>query len=252
MRVAIKIAYDGRTYHGYARQPNLKTIEGEILQALIKHQIIKDIETSNYRPASRTDKGVSALGNILAFDTDYNLNEILLKTGVITSSIIMYGIKKVEPNFNPRYAIQRIYRYYQLKEKLDIEKIQSASKLFIGSHDFSNYARVEFHRNPKRTIDRIEITEKNDYLLIDFYAQTYLWHQIRRIVSALQKVGMEKISNKEIVDALEKPNKKIDFGLASPEPLILMDVLYDFDFSIDTNLLKSRNKLEQQLYKSLM
>jgi len=55
---------------------------------------------------------------------------------------------------------------------------------------------------------------------IDFYAQTFLWHQIRRMISALIKVGKGKITETQIMNALGNPDKKIDFGLASAGPLI--------------------------------
>jgi len=61
MHIAVKFAYDGRKYFGFARQPNLKTIEGEILTVLIRNGLIDDVITSQFRYTSRTDKGVSAL-----------------------------------------------------------------------------------------------------------------------------------------------------------------------------------------------
>ena len=69
MRIVIKFAYDGRKFHGYARQPNLKTVEGELVEALVKHNFLKDTKESVFRSASRTDKNVSALCNVVAFNT---------------------------------------------------------------------------------------------------------------------------------------------------------------------------------------
>ena len=77
MRLAFKFAYDGRKFSGYARQPNLQTIEGELIKTLIQHGFIKDTKQSHFRSASRTDKGVSALGNVIAFNTDCTKNIII-------------------------------------------------------------------------------------------------------------------------------------------------------------------------------
>ena len=77
MRVAIKFAYDGKQFHGYARQPKLKTVEGELLKALVKHGFIEDIKESIFRSASRTDKDVSALCNVVGFNTDASKKRIL-------------------------------------------------------------------------------------------------------------------------------------------------------------------------------
>ena len=72
MRIAIKFAYDGSNFYGYARQPLLRTVEGELIRGLIKHGIIEDTNDSCFRSASRTDKGVSAICNVAAFDTIFS------------------------------------------------------------------------------------------------------------------------------------------------------------------------------------
>ena len=70
MRLALKIAYDGRAFHGFARQPALRTVEGEVRLALEKSHLVEDPDAANVRGSSRTDAGVSAIGNVIAFDTD--------------------------------------------------------------------------------------------------------------------------------------------------------------------------------------
>ena len=69
MRVALKIAYDGTRFHGYARQPNVRTVEGEILHSLRRAKLLDDPRAARFEGASRTDRGVSALGNVIAFDS---------------------------------------------------------------------------------------------------------------------------------------------------------------------------------------
>ena len=65
----MKFGYDGATFHGLARQPGLRTIEGEVVKALSGAYAVRDIRTSRFQSASRTDRGVSALGNGVAFDS---------------------------------------------------------------------------------------------------------------------------------------------------------------------------------------
>ena len=220
MRVAIKFAYDGTIFHGYARQLKLKTVEGDLIKFLVKNGIIEDTKESIFRSASRTDKGVSALGNVLSFKTDKDITHIFEDLNVY-DDIVFYGIKQVDDDFYPRYANQRIYRYYFKDDEYDFEKIIQVLNLFIGTHDFSNFARIEEHKNPIRTIDNITVEKLNEFIIIDFYAQTYLWQQIRRIISAVQKVQHNKITHEMISLALNHPDEKVDFGLARPEPLIL-------------------------------
>ena len=252
MRIAIKFAYDGREFNGYARQPELKTIEGEIIKSLVKHGFIEDTEESYFRSASRTDKGVSALCNVIAFNTDVSKKRILEKLSKEFSSIMIYGIKDVESDFNPRYAKMRQYRYYLPAKDLDIEKITSAAASFTGTRNFSNFSRLEQFKDPIRTIDNIVFTEYNKFLIIDFYAQTFLWHQIRRIISALEKVGKEKLEKEQIVEALCNPDKIVDFGLAPAEPLILRDIVYDFEFEHNKNLLDKLDNIENKIHASIL
>lgn len=254
MRIAIKFAYDGRNFHGFARQPNLKTVEGELIKNLVQHGLIEDAAEAHLRYSSRTDAGVSALGNVITFNTNYSEKQIFQKliNDSTNQDIFVYGIKTVEPDFYPRYAKYRIYRYYLNKNNLDLDEILSTASLFIGEHDFSNFARIEINKDPIRVIDNIVLTEEDDFFVIDFYAETFLWNQVRRIVSAIQKVGIGKLTKKQIKDALENPNKKVDFGLAPPEPLILKDVIYDFEFEYSKNHLEKLEELEKRIILSLL
>lgn len=247
MRIAIKFSYDGRNYYGYARQLQLKTIEGEIINSLMKHGIIENAKDSCFRSASRTDKGVSALCNIFAFNTDTSKKQMLQDLSSELTDIVFYGIKHVEPDFNPRYANQRQYRYYLFKKNFDVEKIIISAALFTGEHDFSNFAQAESFRNPVRTIDNIVFEETHDFLIIDFFAQTFLWHQIRRIVSALAKVGHGKLEKEQIIEALAIPEKKVDFGLAPAEPLVLKTIVYNFEFEYDEKLLEKTRNMEKRI-----
>lgn len=251
MRVAVKFAYDGTKFHGYARQPNVKTVEEELLTILLQHNIITDAKTACVRTASRTDKGVSALGNVIAFNTDTWNETVFQDLTEKREDIIIYGFVQVEPDFYPRYAQQRNYRYYLKKESLDKEKIFETAALFTGEHNFRNFARVEPLKNPLRCIDMILFSEDDDFFIIDFYAETFLWHQIRRIISGLEKVACGKLSKKQVNDALDNPEKKVDFGLAPPEPLLLKDVVYGFEFDLEKNALKKIHQLERRIVSSL-
>jgi len=251
MRLAVKFAYDGRKFQGYARQPQLKTVEGEMIVALIKHGFIEDTEKSRFRSASRTDKGVSALGNVIAFNTGASKKNILQELSNEFASIIVYGVTDVEPDFNPRHARFRWYRYYLPVKNLDIERAISTAHSFTGEHDFSNFARLESFKDPVRSIDNIVYTREKEFLVVDFYAQTFLWHQIRRIISAIEKVGTGRLEKEQIIEALCKPDKKVDFGLAPAEPLLLKDIIYDFEFNYDNRLLSRLRYLEKAIVSSL-
>ena len=246
MRLAIKFAYDGRKFHGYARQPGLKTVEGELLQSLIRNGFILNAKESFFRASSRTDKNVSALGNVVSFNTESTKKQIL--NNLSSEYIVVYGIKEVGPQFNPRHAKMRHYRYYLPIANLHVDKIIKASNCFTGNHNFSNFARLESFRDPIRSIDNIVLSLENETLIIDFYAQTFLWHQIRRIVSALIKIGNNKINEDQIIKALDNPDESVDFGVAPAEPLILQDIIFDFEFEYDKKSLEKVYEFEKNFF----
>lgn len=254
MRYALKVAYDGKVFHGFARQPNLVTVEGEVIRILQDHNIITTTQDAMFRSASRTDKGVSALGNVVAFNTFRRINlDDLHDLNTDSSSIYFYGIKEVNDSFYPRHAKMRWYRYY-LKVNADMDKdvFLKAAAVFTGTHDFSNFARVETFRSPVRKIENIIVEWiRKGFIVIDFYAQNFLWQQVRRIVAAMKKVG-EGLMDVEMVSyALTHPEKKVDFGVASAEPLILMDVFYDFEFEYQNDASHRLTALEKRIVNSL-
>jgi len=251
MRIALKFSYDGGVFHGYARQPNLKTVEGEIIEKITKNNIIEDLKTSIFRTASRTDKGVSAAGNVIAFNTKHFEKKMLDELNKENDCILFYSYKIVDDDFYPRYARLRQYRYYLDVKNLDAEKIIHALSFFTGEHDFSNFARVETGKNPIKTVDNIIYFFNDDFLIVDFFAQTFLWNQIRRIISAVEKIGCGKIKEEEIINALNNPKKIVDLGIAPPEPLILKDVFYEFEFENHIKYFKKLIELENKIVSNI-
>lgn len=251
MRVALKFAYDGKNFSGYARQPGQRTVEQMLIEWLLKHGILDDVRGSCFRTASRTDRGVSALGNVCGFDTRLSKEEILQLIQSQTSELFIYGVQEVFTGFYPRHAKRREYRYYLRKAGLKVEKVLSAAAVFTGEHNFQNFARVEPLKNPVRSIENIVVSETRQFLVLDFYAQTFLWNQIRRIISALKKVGAETLSLDTIRTALDHPEKKVDFQVAASEPLLLKDVLYDFSFDYVKEYKKKLLSLEKKIVSSL-
>jgi len=247
MRYAVKFAYDGAAFHGYQRQPRVRTVEGDILLALQKAGIIRNVEESNFQSSSRTDKGVSALGNVISFDSSFRKDGIVGAANAYLKDIWFWGIASVPDDFNPRFPVERWYRYH-LPKDCNIQKIRKGAKLFLGEHDFKSFTK-EKERTIK-TINSIRVKKAEDFVLIDFKAQSFLWNMLRRIIFCLQKLEAGEMEEEDIKDAL-RGNKK-DFGSADPGPLVLMDVAYGFDFEkrmggeVKEILAKQRRGLQQR------
>ena len=114
MRTALKVAYIGTDFHGFQVQPDVKTIEGELLRALSELNIIDNRHSANYIAAGRTDKGVHAIGQVIAFDTD---NPDMVMPRAINSRLpgtiwTWAWSEVVPPGFDPRRdTLSREYRY---------------------------------------------------------------------------------------------------------------------------------------------
>lgn len=244
MRVAIKFAYDGTAFHGYQRQLDVRTVEGEIVRCLKKARIIDNLEKSRFRSGSRTDAGVSALGNVLALDTDFDTSRIVPAHNAYSRDVWFHSIAEVDHDFNPRIAKRRWYRYH-LKRRESIERLEEVASAFVGEHDFVSFTRSE--KNTTRQIDSIDLEQGDDFTVIDIKGRSFLWQMVRRIVATMERFEQGKLDLEVVRDALS--GLKSDFGIARPESLFLMDVEYDFGFRAQTSQLgKMGEDIEDTLF----
>jgi len=239
-RVALKFAYDGTRFAGYARQPNLLTVEGELTKALKRVKAIDTLESANFQSASRTDKGVSAIGNVCAFNTNFSLEVLPGAVNSKLKSVWIWAAREVADDFSPRKAILRTYNYFLPKNGLDVREMKQPASLFVGEHDFKNFCKRDQGKATKSKLDALQVEETASFIKFTFIAKSFLWRQVRKIVGALVEVGVGKVNKESIENALSKPNQRIDFETAPPEGLILSNVQYDFEFFINE---KAKSKI---------
>jgi len=225
-RIAMKVAYDGGAFHGHARQPGVPTVEGEILFALARARAIRDTHSPHLESASRTDRGVSALGNVVAFDTELAPVSTARAFNAKARGVWAWAIAPVAPTFRARRARERRYEYL-LPGSHDERRLAEALRTFVGEHDFRN-----FTRDRERTVLRLdEVGAKRDAeaVVLEFRAMRFAWNLVRRLVAAALRVESGDASIQDLERALQ-PGSHDDFGLAPPEPLMLVDVRYDIEF----------------------
>ena len=227
-RVAVKIAYLGGDFSGSQIQPasrNLRTVQGEMLDKLLLIDHVPE-DRIDLKFASRTDAGVSALGNVVTFYTEFKDNDTLLRAVNSVSRGIYYrSITDVPDDFNPRVAAKRYYRYTYPDHRIDIEAFTEAAKLFEGHHDFCRFAKNETGRSTVMAIDSVTVTHEDNLIHTDFCADFYLWNMIRRIMAAVIEVGKHMTDCEDIKRKLAGEDGT--FGLARPDGLTLTDVTYD-------------------------
>ena len=230
MRLALKIAYDGRAFHGFARQPELRTVEGEVRLALEKSHLIEDSDAAKVRGSSRTDAGVSAIGNVIAFDTESLGQEVIGRFNDAAKDAWAWSHAPVPDGFDPRRANWRWYRYH-LTGRHDAAKLREASIPFLGAHDFAAFASPDASRT-RRHVDSIELVEADDGILVDVRAPSFVRGMVRRIVAALLAVERGDATEEDLRRALAAgAESAADFGQVPPEPLVLMDVDFGFPFT---------------------
>ena len=227
MRIALKIAYDGTKFYGFQRQPDLRTVEGEVIKVLKKLRIIESVKEANFKGASRTDRGVSAFGNVIAFDTAKpELTEPRILNHHLRDIWIL-GKAEVPEDFHPRFwAKNKIYRYYLFDDGIDVTKLKACAKVFLGEHDFSNFAHLGEFKNPVREVNRIDVFSRGRIIVVEIEGRSFLWEMARRIITALKLCSLGVLSIKDVELMLkERVDKKLP--PAPPENLVLWEVVYE-------------------------
>jgi tRNA pseudouridine38-40 synthase len=249
-RIALKFAYDGGNFLGFQRQPVGVTVEGSLVHALAKVGAITSSRECGYRSSSRTDRGVSALGNIISIRTSFPIGSLCSAVNSEMEDIWAYSAVKVPDDFNPRGARQRWYRYHLPKSDQDPRLMRDIADRFVGVHDFSGYARKD-DRNPVRRIDSITVEDAGTFHVVDFRAESFLWNMVRRIVWMMNEGSSGRMAPDSIGPEPEK--MPIRVGLAPPEYLVLMDIDCGIEFPVDARALVGiRHTVEKRLRRNAM
>lgn len=260
-RVAVKIAYLGTGFNGSQIQPSpeLRTVAGEILEKLRLVDHVPD-DKVDLKFASRTDTGVSALGNVITFYTEFKDLFLLLRAfNAVSKGVYFRSAVEIPDTFNPRIADKRFYRYSFPDYRIDVERFEQAAKLFEGHHDFKRFAKNETGKSTVMELDYVNVTHDNGLVITEFKANYFLWHQIRRIMAAVIQVGQGMSSIDDVKQALA--GKDCTFGLAKSTGLTLLDVTYpDLEFPKPPECPYGKNlrrdlyedELRLEFHKSLM
>lgn len=236
MRWALKVYYDGRDFFGSQRQPDKRTAEGELLESLRR----LNIEVKDFKSACRTDRGVSALGNVFAMSSNSKVIPSAINSA-LPKDIRVLGTKEVNDNFNPRFeAGRKTYKYFLYDTGYSLPKMKEAAKGFLGTHSFHNFAKLE-GRNPTRNIKRIKIKKTRGFLVITITGESFLYQMVRRMVNALKMAGDGLIPPEDIKRRLDPKQNKLVYPLPA-ENLVLWGVDYPFEFEHDDYSVKSLKK----------
>jgi len=247
MRYRATLAYDGTAYQGFQRQSgDIPTIQGTVEQAIAS----ASGQQVNVSGAGRTDTGVHASGQVIAFDLDWKHNVQALLRAInhhLPAEIALQDIRQ-QPDFHPRYdAVSRLYRYrvlvaaqrqpllrervWQVKNELDGGLMEQAAKLFIGEKDFGALGRPTHGEVTIRTVFRSEwAAQQDEFGMLWTYtveADGFLQHMVRRMVAMLVQVGQKRMTLERFEDLLIRAKLIEALAIAPPQGLTLEVVRYN-------------------------
>jgi len=206
VRIALGVEYDGSRFCGWQTQPDGCAVQDALERALgeIAGEPVATV------CAGRTDAGVHALGQVVHFDTAARRPGSAWVRGVnvlLPPACAVTWSQEVAGDFHARYSAQsRGYRYVLLNHAvrpaadhtrvgwfhvpLELEPMRRAARLLLGEHDFSAFRSAECQaRTPVRTLSRLDIARRGDYVVFDLRANAFLHHMVRNIVGCLVHVG---------------------------------------------------------------
>ena len=228
----VAFGYHGAKFHGSQIQPDVRTVQGELKQAIER---LGWWHESCLEMSSRTDSGVSVRMNLATISLPTDIANVIDQSSLVSAlndhlpeDIVVWKACRVPEGTRSRIAEKRLY-IYRLEmipswpSDVEYERFSNACNLFVGQHDFTNFCRLDSGRSPIRNIESCQPWQDSSGRIVGFsvVAESFLWNQIRRMASSLHKFVKNDIELDEIALALEKPEETLDFGLAPADGLIL-------------------------------
>ncbi|HET6369889.1 MAG TPA: tRNA pseudouridine(38-40) synthase TruA [Nitrospiria bacterium] len=242
--VRLILEYDGTDFHGWQKQPGLRTVQGIVEGAISR--------ISGEKPkligSGRTDAGVHARGQVANFLTEASLACGEWRKALnanLPPDVVVLRADRAPKEFHARHsAVGRVYEYRVLRREvrspldlrfawhvprpLDISAIRKASVLLRGVHDFTSFsASGSENQNPRVNLRRLGIGRSGELLLFTLEASHFLWHMVRNIVGLLVEVGLGRIHPGKTSQFLgARDRRAVPAAPAPPQGLCLIKVQY--------------------------
>ncbi|MCF0116360.1 MAG: tRNA pseudouridine(38-40) synthase TruA [Erysipelotrichaceae bacterium] len=237
------VAYDGTNYSGWQSQKNAKGIQ-DIIEEVISRIAQEDISITG---AGRTDAKVHARGQCFHFDTEADLSAYKWKgalNGYLPKDIYIVDVQEVDEFFHARFCVKektyeyrihcgeydvfkRNYAAYQ-RDSLDLEAMKEASRVFIGTKDFTSFnaSPLALYPDQVRTVYAIDILEDHEDIVLRFKGKGFLRYMVRMMSAMLIEVGNHRATKEDIEKMLNECSKTACKKNAPAQGLTLVHIDY--------------------------
>ena len=245
IRIRGKIAYDGKDFSGWGMQPDRRTVQGVLEDAI---STLLRVDRVIVQCAGRTDAGVHATAQEIHFDiseTDaMEMKDLAYKiNAILPEDVSIQELEVTTPDFDARFAaLSRSYEYliYQgqrnplLRDRayrsylpLDVPVMNDASQALIGLHDFSAFCKKREGATTIRTLMKFDWTETADGLIkVELEADAFCYSMVRGLIGAVLAIGEGKFDKAWLENYLAGQEREARVFAAPALGLTLVDVKY--------------------------
>lgn len=237
------VEYDGSDFAGFQWQHNLRTVQGELENALGKRceHPVKIVG------AGRTDSGVHAIGQVISFHSDTKIPVDRLPIALsctLPEDISVTKVEEVSSEFSARFsASSRVYAYLihnrripsavwrrystHFSEPLDVSRMQAAALGLIGDQDFASFGNeLDPEHTTMREVMHCALRRTGEFVILRIEANAFLRGMVRTIAGTLIDIGRGRREPEEIRSILDARDRRKAGPSAPPQGLCLVKVRY--------------------------
>ena len=249
MNYKILLQYDGTDFHGWQIQGDLRTVQGELTQALS----LIDGRSVNVHGSGRTDAGVHAEGQVASVEIQRDISTEKLRAAInanIGRDVRVLSVETVPDDFHARYsALEKTYVYrivngpvispfwwryvHQEARPLNLDRMRECAELFLGKHDWTAFSAAQSDVEDRvRTVTHISITESlaerspSSMIEIRVSAEGFLRYMVRTMAGTLMAAGRGELDRDAIIAAVETGARPMAAVTAPAGGLTLLSVRY--------------------------
>jgi tRNA pseudouridine38-40 synthase len=239
--IKLVLAYDGSGFHGFARQPGTRTVQGALEDGL--ERLLGRVPRLSV--AGRTDAGVHAEGQVVSFEADADPDRVAgALNGMLAPEVAVVGARRAPAGFDARRSARaREYRYrirrsevpdpftarYEWHRPGDyrLGEMRRAARLLEGEHDFASFCRApKDGRSTIRRLERLAVRPSGPVVELRARAGGFLHQMVRSLVGTLVAVGEGRMEAETMPRVLEARSRRAAGPVAPPWGLSLVRVLY--------------------------